>query len=445
MYKIDFISITGMRGAKHPLNITFNNEVNFLIGRNGTGKTTAINLINAALSANLPELINSKFDEIEIKLKKVGSNVRPTIKYKRFFDSKIPAPQLSGEVRIKASATPVKFNTLDIGFRNNIYRELTNVAWSDYTYFEERERARRFNLRRNEKIDSTENEFKDIVLDLVKTRWLSVHRSTMDKSNDRDSRFVSQVDKKVHEVSRDFGAYFSTLDKLSVSETDKFQKTYFLSMVSPPKIDSMDKTIALLDVDSEIVALKSMFDELGLIKTHERSRLDNFMKSLQKVKTTYKAGTTIAAKDFLTLTDALRVHQLVEEWNKLVNTRETIYSPKNDFVNSMNSLFYRKKLKIDAGNEPRFESEDGSEIPVELLSSGEKQMFILLGETLTQRGAPCVFIADEPELSLHIEWQEKLVPSLRAINPNAQIVFATHSPDIVGAFGERTFDLEKLL
>ncbi|GBQ13317.1 hypothetical protein CFR78_14335 [Komagataeibacter rhaeticus] len=54
-------------------------------------------------------------------------------------------------------------------------------------------------------------------------------------------------------------------------------------------------------------------------------------------------------------------------------------------------------------------------------------------------------MADEPELSLHIDWQENLVPSLKKINPNSQVIFATHSPDIVGAYKDRTINLEKLL
>ena len=79
------------------------------------------------------------------------------------------------------------------------------------------------------------------------------------------------------------------------------------------------------------------------------------------------------------------------------------------------------------------------------LSSGEKQLVIILGEALLQKQSPSIYIADEPELSLHVSWQEKLTTNLRQVNPNAQVIFATHSPDIVGGFQDRVFDLEKLL
>ena len=81
----------------------------------------------------------------------------------------------------------------------------------------------------------------------------------------------------------------------------------------------------------------------------------------------------------------------------------------------------------------------------QMLSSGEKQLLILLSETLLQRQSPAVFIADEPELSLHVKWQEKLVPSLRELNASSQIIAATHSPDIVGPLSDRTIDMEVLL
>ncbi|WP_236514203.1 AAA family ATPase, partial [Pseudomonas tremae] len=81
----------------------------------------------------------------------------------------------------------------------------------------------------------------------------------------------------------------------------------------------------------------------------------------------------------------------------------------------------------------------------EELSSGEKQLLIILGEALLQQSAPYVYIADEPELSLHVSWQEQLTGAISQLNRNAQIIFATHSPDIVGVHSESIIDMERLL
>ena len=38
---------------------------------------------------------------------------------------------------------------------------------------------------------------------------------------------------------------------------------------------------------------------------------------------------------------------------------------------------------------------------------------------------------DEPEISLHIEWQKQLISLIRELNPNAQIILSTHSPALI--------------
>ena len=41
-----------------------------------------------------------------------------------------------------------------------------------------------------------------------------------------------------------------------------------------------------------------------------------------------------------------------------------------------------------------------------------------------------IFIIDEPELSLHIDWQKDFIRYATESNPNTQLILATHSPDI---------------
>jgi ABC-type cobalamin/Fe3+-siderophores transport system ATPase subunit len=83
-------------------------------------------------------------------------------------------------------------------------------------------------------------------------------------------------------------------------------------------------------------------------------------------------------------------------------------------------------------------------LDVNFLSSGEKQLLILLTETLLQQSQPYIFIADEPELSLHIEWQRNLINSIRNLNPNAQIVFATHAPEIAANHPKKLINMQNV-
>lgn len=79
------------------------------------------------------------------------------------------------------------------------------------------------------------------------------------------------------------------------------------------------------------------------------------------------------------------------------------------------------------------------------LSSGEKQLLIQFMEVILQESRSLIFIADEPELSLHVTWQERLLKTLRDLNENAQLIVATHSPDIVAEFSKNVIDMEKVI
>lgn len=69
-------------------------------------------------------------------------------------------------------------------------------------------------------------------------------------------------------------------------------------------------------------------------------------------------------------------------------------------------------------------------IPIERLSAGEKQILVLLFTLFLMENKPTVLLLDEPEISLHIEWQDKLLGLFRQLNPNCQIILTTHSPNI---------------
>lgn len=75
--------------------------------------------------------------------------------------------------------------------------------------------------------------------------------------------------------------------------------------------------------------------------------------------------------------------------------------------------------------------ETTSNVKIDLpsLASGEKQLFFILLAAL--RASNHSLIIDEPELSLHVDWQKKLVKSLCLLNPRMQLILATHSPEII--------------
>jgi ABC-type lipoprotein export system ATPase subunit len=72
-----------------------------------------------------------------------------------------------------------------------------------------------------------------------------------------------------------------------------------------------------------------------------------------------------------------------------------------------------------------------NEVPTHptLLSSGEKQLILILLETFLAKES-CILI-DEPEISMHINWQERLINAMQQLNPSVQIILTTHTPEIM--------------
>ncbi len=120
----------------------------------------------------------------------------------------------------------------------------------------------------------------------------------------------------------------------------------------------------------------------------------------------------------------------------------------NNFKKIANELFAPKKTYNDKDGEVFFTLNDEKKTKILLgqLSSGEKQMLVLLYTTIIQNNKEYITFWDEPEVSLHIEWQRKLIRVIRQLNPNMQLFIATHSPSILfEGWEKRVLNIEELL
>ena len=69
----------------------------------------------------------------------------------------------------------------------------------------------------------------------------------------------------------------------------------------------------------------------------------------------------------------------------------------------------------------------------------------LMGKVWLDGGVASILLLDEPENSLHIEWQHQLIDVIRKLNPNSQLIISTHSPSIFGdGWGDKLFFLEDM-
>lgn len=95
----------------------------------------------------------------------------------------------------------------------------------------------------------------------------------------------------------------------------------------------------------------------------------------------------------------------------------------------INKLFKETNKTFELEDRIKFK-QNSQELSPYKLSSGEKQMLIILLTVLIQDQKNCILLMDEPEISLHYEWQKRLIEIIRELNPNVQLIIATHSPFI---------------
>ena len=105
--------------------------------------------------------------------------------------------------------------------------------------------------------------------------------------------------------------------------------------------------------------------------------------------------------------------------------------PKTRFQDLIDDLFQETGKKIiRKSNEIQFE-QDGDILTPYQLSSGEKQMLVILLTVLVQDNQHCTLFMDEPEISLHVDCHQRLICLIRCLNPNVQIILTTHSPALI--------------
>lgn len=102
------------------------------------------------------------------------------------------------------------------------------------------------------------------------------------------------------------------------------------------------------------------------------------------------------------------------------------------FFGIINKLFADTNKKIAIQDSRLVFQQDEDFVEINQLSSGEKQLLLILLNVFLLKEEKAVILMDEPEISLHITWQYRLLDILTELNPQAQFIITTHSPSIFG-------------
>ena len=102
----------------------------------------------------------------------------------------------------------------------------------------------------------------------------------------------------------------------------------------------------------------------------------------------------------------------------------------------LNARLLNKRLDLTRAEGLTILDHDGTPLPLNKLSSGEQHQLVLLVDLLFHTAPGSLLLIDEPELSMHVVWQQQVLPDLLDIAKlsDFDVIVATHSPDIIGPY-----------
>ena len=434
-YYIQGFEVKNLWGYKD-INLTFHRDVNILIGPNASGKTTILNLLRYILTPDFLSLSENEFNRTVIRLRSFSGNSTRTIRVER---------------TDKGFKFTVSQKQFDIDLERALQRYPTHLM----------------GRRRRSILSKAFKDLSECIERLVPAIWLPVNRrlpiaeeedeleierrSRLKAIDVRPLEALESVDMRLHALMSELMNYRLKLDaQLSEHYKEDFEKRVLETILYNKKYDQI-KSLNLKSppTQEEKEQLIRAFQEAGLLDPQMEERIDEHFdtarEALQRISKR-KTGKGVDIADLFIIPLIGRTQSIVKFAEEMEDYREKLFAPLRRYEEIVNSFLNAKKVNVEDNGELTIVT-----LPMEqnlaphLLSSGEKQILILLTQALLWEDKPIVYVVDEPELSLHVTWQEKLLESLLVLGKQIQIIVATHSPDIVGSFTEKVIDLgEKL-
>jgi predicted ATPase len=407
MKQIKRIKITGLFRYLN-YDIPFNSGVNILHGVNGKGKTTILNILTNILNGDLKKFYQLSFQEIVISFadndfvriyrtqEKKGSII--------YFDYKVGDDLFVKRDVRKSNSTEalirkIGLSPLLLPAQRVSLQEAHN---QEYEYMRNRMMY--------------EKRFREAEQDVFQpdTKMINI------------SNIKEQLIEKARRFTFHVNQIFSRLD-------NNLFESFFLQVFSNETPINLNKeeTIEIID---EIKQLKD-----GYLQKYRGSL--NTSKVLDKLENSLVGSSQINNE---TISFLKLYKENIENKKKSI---ESYLEPFNSFEKIINELFEGKKvsIKLDSTIKSIFSinTQGKDQIEIGHLSSGEKNLILIFYHFLFELKKDTFFMIDEPELSLHIDWQYHIIRYFKEYSNQNQILIVTHSPDILQGYRESEIDLNK--
>lgn len=442
-------------------NVSFFNDVNFLTGINGSGKTSIINSISALISPSFLLLANNEYELIQVVIENEFEEL--IIESRKNLDNSsfiLTCNMVSEELIVSI----ISRQEIEVIADYKVKEELVRYYKEQETFFS-----------KHPVLKIISNLPSPIMLDVDRRSEGNIidRRPSMARRRRANNLFGPSLSKNFSEAC-DLAEYnFRKIQANQVELTNKLRKDIIISSI---QIDQSQKTKfnKFPDLgDGYFEARKekivATLKQMNISESEVSGQLDPFFLKLKELSKKIPSNKDLNdflnevdifrdEKDYLERLNAIsdwmrnkdlfdRITKIAHHAEEYLNNIEKIKQPITNYLNLINQFFEdsKKIFRFDnSGNLEIISNQFGTR-PVQALSSGENQIFVILTYLTFNPNArkANVFIVDEPELSLHVRWQELFVKALRDASPSLQIILATHSPSIILDDIEHCIDLNK--
>ncbi|WP_416901352.1 AAA family ATPase [Micromonospora echinospora] len=409
MSMIKAVSVTGLAGRKEPINISLNPDINIFFGENGTGKTGLLKILHSALDMQAAPLVGVAFEHATVEVA-TDSEHADTRTFTRPEEFDLLLRELSG--RNFAGSISELLRSREMTW------DVTSIKSPPAQSPSAKRLAAQYatTLRRRATGSRTLGRF------VVSHGYLPITRLTTDLSAPSRYHYAERLE----ELDLD--------DVFSNALQDRW-KTYTNRVLSEVRAAQEDALAQVLEVVVTPFNTTEEADANEIDTEQAYQRVSSFLgrqRSIRRVNLDINFG-----HEYKNDPKLRRVVNLIDQVEERI---EEIMKTRSALQDLVTRLMGRNK-RVQFTDEAIFvELLSQQQISLSRLSSGEKQLLRILVES-TMAG-PHVMIIDEPELSMHIDWQRKLLSAMRTVNPESQIIVATHSPEIMADYeDEKIFSL----
>jgi len=427
--KIVSLKINKLYGRLN-FNIGFFSGLNFLVGINGCGKTSVLNVLDWVLRPSLTRLAQLEFNSITIVCSDGKKEAKTVIVRKHKSNVEISIKEITKSIKVPIFESP------------------SEEAMSGRPVPSVSEMYERF------RIENKENPVLMTIENLEGPLYLPLDRRWEAAPFIRSSRIVARQRRIGRPVGQPIASVLYLAERyyreqqfkiamFSEELREELVAYTFGDIVSLKDVRRIRQPWTVEEVKKRRETVVRGLEEASINVPEELVSkyfmgLERIAKALQKKGVDPEKPSQEYFEWAINMPQVEKVERLIERIETFNKQRGNLEKRIGAFLSTVNSFFCdtNKSIRFDTSGEMSIRVGPKHEIRADSLSSGEGQLLILF--TYLYFGfeprKEFVVMIDEPELSLHLKWQHQYVESVIKANPDAQFIFATHAPEIAQGY-----------